>query len=165
VQQQDWTLAFTALDKDVVFDRTPLPNEPDGKPYGGYAGLSVRFVKELEQVQAVTTQEAVTFTGGRYRGKATGLDYSGKIGNAEAGIAIIDHPKNLNAPTPWYVINDGPMRYYSPAVICYGPHTLKAGQEMTLRYRVLIHPGRWNAERLKQAAEVYQAVAANTSTK
>lgn len=165
VQQQDWTLTFTALDKDVVFDRTPLPNEPDGKPYGGYAGLSVRFVKELEQVQAVTTQEAVTFAGGRYRGKATGLDYSGKIGNAEAGIAIIDHPKNLNAPTPWYVINDGPMRYYSPAVICYGPHTLKAGQELTLRYRVLIHPGRWNAERLKQATESYQAPAASTSTK
>lgn len=156
VQQQDWTMTFTALDQDVVLDRTPLPNEPDGKPYGGYAGLSVRFVRELTDVQALTTKEPVTFAGGRYRGKAAGLEYSGKIGQTEAGIAILDHPKNLNAPSPWYVINDGPMRFFTPAVICYGPHTLKAGQEMTLRYRVLIHPGRWTAERLKEEAERYQ---------
>jgi hypothetical protein len=155
LQQQDWTCAFTALDKDVVFDRTPLPNEPAGQPYGGYAGLSVRFVEAFGQVKAVTTEEPVTFAGGRYRGKAAGLDYSGAIGEKEAGIAILDHPKNLNSPSPWYVINDGPMRYFSPAVICYGPHTLKAGQTMTLRYRLLVHPGRWTAERLQAEAEKF----------
>jgi hypothetical protein len=41
------------------------------------------------------------------------------------------------------------MSYYSPAVICYGPHTVEAGEGFTLRYRVLVHDGRWDAERLK----------------
>jgi hypothetical protein len=43
----DWQMTFTALDKAIVFDRTPLPGEPEGKPWGGYAGLSVRFAENL----------------------------------------------------------------------------------------------------------------------
>jgi hypothetical protein len=42
------------------------------------------------------------------------------------------------------------MSYFSPAVICYGPHTLQAGQSFTLRYRILVHPDRWDAEQLKR---------------
>ena len=45
------------------------------------------------------------------------------------------------------------MKYFSPAVLCYRPHTLKAGTTMTLRYLVIAHPGRWNAERLRTEAE------------
>jgi len=71
------------------------------------------------------------------------------IDQQEAGIAILDHPKNLNAPTPWYAINDQTMRYFSPAVLCCKPHTLQAGQSLTLRYRLIIHPGRWDAKRLR----------------
>jgi hypothetical protein len=41
------------------------------------------------------------------------------------------------------------MSFFTPAVICYGPMTLKPGQSMTLRYRVFIHPGRWDAGRLR----------------
>jgi hypothetical protein len=40
------------------------------------------------------------------------------------------------------------MSYFSPAVICDGPYTLKAGQSFTLRYRVIIHANRWDAPRL-----------------
>jgi hypothetical protein len=40
------------------------------------------------------------------------------------------------------------MSFFSPAVICYGPHTLPAGAVMTLRYRVIVHPGRWDRRRL-----------------
>lgn len=145
----DWDLVFTAGDKDVLLDRTPLPNEKDGKPYGGYAGLSVRFAQEIQEPQATTLDGPVTFQGGRFRGKSKALDYSGLFGGVLAGIAILDHPMNLNAPSPWYVINDGPMHYYSPAVLCYGPHRLKPGEILRLRYRVIVHPNRWTAQKLK----------------
>jgi hypothetical protein len=36
----------------VVLDRPPLPDEPDGKPYGGYAGLSARLAKDWNEVRA-----------------------------------------------------------------------------------------------------------------
>jgi hypothetical protein len=43
------------------------------------------------------------------------------------------------------------MHYFSPAVICYQPHTVKAGERLALRYRVIVHSGRWDAERLRRA--------------
>ena len=149
-----WHHRFTALE-DLVLDRTPLPDEPDGKPYGGYAGLSVRLAEGITDIRAVTADSPVTFAGGRFRGKSPALDYSGNFGGKEAGLAIFDHPQNLNAPSPWYVINDGPMHYFSPAVLCYQKQTLKTGQTLELRYGVLIHPGRLESASLKAAREAW----------
>lgn len=144
----DWTMTFKALGQDVKLDRTPIPGEPDGKGHGGYAGLSVRFAQTLTNIQVVASTGPIAFTNGGYRGKAIAADYTGTLENREIGIAMLDHPKNLNSPSPWWIIDNKAMKYFSPAVLCYGPHILKAGEEMTLRYRVLIHPGRWDEKRL-----------------
>ncbi|HOX04521.1 MAG TPA: sulfatase-like hydrolase/transferase [Candidatus Paceibacterota bacterium] len=154
----DWTMTFTAV-TNVLLDRTPLPDEPNGKPYGGYAGLSVRFANELDSAQAATTAGPVAFTAGRYRGKAAAMDYSGTLNGREVGIAILDHPSNLNAPSPWYAIHSDPMRFFSPAVISPGPFTLRAGQSMSLRYRVAVHPGRWNVARLESETARFAGLA------
>lgn len=146
----DWDMTFTAL-QDLVLDRTPLPEEPGGQVFGGYAGLSVRFAPEFGNVQALTTEEPVVFAQGRYRGRASGFAYRGRIAGRDLGIAILDHPYNLNAPSPWYAINDPVMRYFSPAVICYGPHRMKTGETLRLRYRVIVNQGRWTAETLRGA--------------
>ena len=146
---QDWDLTFTAAGQDVVLDRTPLAHEPNGQAWGGYAGLSVRFARGLHEARAVTEQSEIEFSDGRYRGKASAMDYAGLIDGREAGIAILDYSSNLNAPSPWYAIADQTMCYFSPAVLCYGPHTIKAGQSLGLRYRLIVHPGRWDAERLR----------------
>jgi hypothetical protein len=151
----DWVMTFVAAEKDVMLNRTPLPGEPGGQPWGGYAGLSVRFANALSEVKVVTTRGPVEFTGGTYRGKASAMDYSGTLKQREAGIAILDHPENLNSPSPWYAIEDDTMRYFSPAVLCFEPHTIKAGQSLSLRYRVWVHPGRWEAAQLQQAVEQY----------
>lgn len=150
----DWTCAFAAGKQNAVFDRTPLPNEPDGKVYGGYAGLSVRFAKELSDCAAATTNGPAVFNKDkRHRSKASAMDYHGLIDKRPYGIAICDYPSNLNHPTPWYAIAAGGMSYFSPAVICYGPYTLEAGKSFTLRYRVIIHQGRWDAGQLKRACD------------
>ncbi|MBM4089297.1 MAG: hypothetical protein FJ276_07695 [Planctomycetes bacterium] len=151
----DWKCAFTAVEPQVTLDRTPLPNEPNGQAYGGYAGLSVRFSKELIERQAVSNLGPIDFNEGRFRGKANAVDYNGLIDGQPVGIAICDHPSNLNHPTPWYVICSAEMSYYSPAVICYEPHQMKAGDEFTLRYRVIVHPLRWDAARLGREYEEF----------
>jgi len=155
VYRIDWTATFTAGAKDVVLNRTPLPGEPGGKGWGGYAGLSVRLANNLSERKAVSNDGPVPLEGDKYRGKHTAMDYSGLVGGKPAGIAILDHPTNLNAPTPWYVIVGKPMSYFSPAVICYKPHTLKAGKSLTLRYRVLVHPDRWDAKRLMKEYDAF----------
>jgi hypothetical protein len=160
---QDWTLTFTAAGGDVVFDRTPLPDEPGGQPWGGYAGLSVRFAKEIKDARAITPEGPVEFAAGRYRGKAAAMDYTGVFEGREAGVAILDSAANLNSPSPWYAISDSTMHYFSPAVIQKGPYTLQSGQSFTLRYRVVVHPGRWSAEQLRAAANHYASKRPSTS--
>jgi hypothetical protein len=145
----DWDLAFTAVG-DALLDRTPLPSEPDGKVFGGYAGLSIRLAKEITDVKAISSAGPCVFESERFRGKSPFLDYTGRVDGKEVGIAMFDHPSNLNSPSPWYVINGAVMHYYSPAVICYGPHKLKAGDRLHLRYRIAVHPGRWESKRLEQ---------------
>jgi type 1 glutamine amidotransferase len=145
----DWTCAFQAVG-EVVLDRTPIPGEAGGQGWGGYAGLSLRLAAELEERQAVTSDGPVTeMPDGRYRGRHAAVDYSGSIGGDQAGVAILDHPGNPRFPTPWYVIRSAEMGFFSPAVLCYGPMTLRPGQRMTLRYRVIVHPGRWGVARLR----------------
>ena len=115
----DWTLTFTAKSEDVVFDRTPLPHEKGGKNFGGYAGLSVRFAKELGDWLAVDSDGNIKEQLERVRVKSRAVDFNGVLAGKPVGIAILDHPENLNAPSPWYIImsEKSPMRYFSPAVI------------------------------------------------
>jgi hypothetical protein len=147
----DWSSTFTAGETDVEFSRTPLPGEPGGKAWGGYAGLSVRLAKELSERAAAKTDGPVDFgDGSTHRSRSTAMDYNGLIDGRPVGIAVCDHPDNVNHPSPWYAIASQPMSYFSPAVICYGSHTLPAGESFVLKYRVIVHQGRWDAAKLQQ---------------
>ena len=75
----DWLATFTAAGKDVLLDRTPLPGEPGGQAWGGYAGLSARFAKEIQEPRTLTPEGSVEFAEGRYRGQARAMDYTGIV--------------------------------------------------------------------------------------
>ncbi len=90
---------------------------------------------------------------GSYRGRAIAADYSGKVGDRVVGIAFVDHPSNLNSPSPWWIIDNKQMKYFNPSVLEFGPHTLPARQSLTLRYRALVHAGRWDPARLRVEAQ------------
>jgi len=144
----DWEGRFTALAERVVLDRTPLPGEPGGKVYGGYAGLSLRLAN-LEQRAASTPEGMVEFNAQeRYRGRHRAFDYSGLLAGRPVGVAVLDDDDNPNAPSPWYAIRSREMTFFTPAVLCYGPLELARGESVTLRYRILVHRGRWDAARL-----------------
>ena len=146
----DWTGVFTA-ERAVVLDRTPLPGEPDGQVWGGYAGLSLRLAGNLDGRQVMTSEGPVgEMTDDRYRGRHAAVEYSGLLDGQPSGAAICDFPGNPRSPTPWYVIKSAEMSFFTPAVLCYEPLTLRPGERVTLRYRVLVHPGRWDAERLRR---------------
>jgi hypothetical protein len=156
----DWTMVFTAGDKDVALDRAPIAGEPGGQPTGGYAGLSLRFAKDLADWSVVTTKGPVAQdakTPFHCEAGATGVDYSGRIAGRDAGIAFLDHPANLNSPTPWYTImnREKEFAFSEAALIYYKPHTLRAGSSLTLRYRVFVHPGRWSPKVLARARAEY----------
>jgi hypothetical protein len=156
----DWMLTFTAGEEDVFLDRTPIPGEKDGVPSGGYAGLSIRFAKDFVDWKTVTTTtpaETDRRVGFYCESGAVGVDFSGAIFGQEAGVALLDHPENLNSPTPWYFVMQPqtPFLFAEAAVIYYKPYLLKAGQSFTLRYRTAVHRGRWDPARLKAAHAEY----------
>jgi type 1 glutamine amidotransferase len=154
----DWRGVFTAPSA-VLLDRTPLPGEPGGQIYGGYAGLSLRLALNLDARQPMTSDGPVgEMADERYRGRHTALDYSGLLDGQEAGVAILDHPQNPRAPTPWYVIRSAEMSFFAPALLCYESLTLQPGRTMVLRYRVLVHSGRWDAARLRKENERFSGL-------
>lgn len=154
--RMDWTSTFTAH-ADALLDRTPVPADKWATSSGGYAGLSIRFADAFKDCQAIDSDGAITAQQPRLRIPSRAVDYSGQIDGKPAGVAMFDHPENLNAPTIWYIINAGNegMRFYNPAVIHNAPHQMKAGDTLTLRYRILIHPGRLDADALKAELDAW----------
>ncbi len=139
----NWSSSFTAGAADVLLDRTPIPGEKDGQSWGGYAGLSVRLAKNISGWQVADSEGRKGLEA--HGQKACWMDFSGQTAEGRAaGIAIFDHPDNLRHPSPGFVIMDPkvPFGYFSPALLFNEPYTLLAGKSLTLRYRVLIHPGR-----------------------
>jgi hypothetical protein len=155
VYVMDWTCAFRAVRK-VLLDRTPLPGEPGGQGWGGYAGLSLRLAEGLAERRVVSSDGPIEeMSDDRYRGRHPAVEYSGLVAGRPAGVAILDHPGNPRSPTPWYAIRSAEMSFFSPAVLCYEPITMQAGERLTLRYRVIVHPGRWDPDRLQAEHAAY----------
>jgi hypothetical protein len=57
------------------------------------------------------------------------------------GLAILDHPKNPWAPTPWFTRDYGFMSP-TPMNFLEQPWQLEAGQSVTMRYRMVAYAGR-----------------------
>jgi hypothetical protein len=60
----------------------------------------------------------------------------GKMGADSVSIAIIDHPKNPNYPTFWHARGYGLF-----AANPLGEKTLKKGESVTFKYRIVINNG------------------------
>jgi hypothetical protein len=150
----DWTLVFKSGKEAVTLDRTPLPGEPGGKAWGGYAGLSVRFAKAFTHVETVasTVGRVPRDPGGRLDVAASAAEQNGVVGDRLYGIAILAHPANPRAPGDWYPIENAsaPFFYLNAAFLLKAAYVLRPEETLTLRYRVCVHPGRWDAARLRE---------------
>lgn len=153
----DWRQEFRAGDMPVKFDRTPLPGEPGGQVFGGYAGLSLRFAKQLTNTQIHASAVVGEPKENRYRFTASAADYSGDLGEREVGVAFFDHPANPRHPTPWYVIMNPAQHFFfmNSSWLQRQSYELPAGESFTLQYRVFVHPGRWETSRLEKEYEKY----------
>jgi gluconolactonase len=158
----DWSMMFTAEKQPVLFERTPIPGEPKGVSWGGYAGLSWRFAKDLRDWQVVNA-DGVRGMDGHGR-KSVGCDFSGTINGREMGVAMLDHPQSLHAPTPRFLVMqpEVPFSCLIAAPLFHAGATLEAGQSFNLRYRLAVHRDRWDAGRLKSERQRYVSAAAES---
>lgn len=134
----DFDIDLTATAESVVFGDTKE---------GGL--LSIRVVGSMDVPRGGKIEnsygaidEAETW------GKAAHwCDYSGPVGDRKCGIAIMDHPLSFRYPTHWHVRNYGLMTANPFGYAAYtagakrGEHSLKNGETLRFRYRLLIHSG------------------------
>jgi hypothetical protein len=76
------------------------------------------------------------------------VDCSGEIDGAPVGVAIFDHPANPRPPTYWHARGYGLLAANVFGVHDFendktrdGSQTIRAGQPLRFRYRVIVHPG------------------------
>lgn len=153
--QIDWRSVFTAGPQGAILERTPIPGEPDGKPWGGYAGMHLRVAKrENLTAWALLNSEGIKIAskmdrdaveqkksleqahGKPARWLALTLDFtSGK----RAGVTLFDHPGNLRHPAAWHVSSMPHELIQTP--LFHGPYTLEAGKTLKFRFRIQVHSG------------------------
>jgi len=127
--------------------------------------FAIRVVKALEEpaVKMLNSEGAVGEKN-IWGKRANWVDYSGTVEGKKLGIAIFDSPANPKHPTYWHARGYGLF-----AVNPFGEHdfyndktrdgsiTIKPGESLTFRYRVLIHDGDASEAKVAEAYEQYAA--------
>jgi hypothetical protein len=145
----DWEVRQTAL-RDLLIDRTPYTT------WGGYGGLVLRAPQSLRQ-------QSLLFPDGTASDYVAGephrwCDLSGQRDGAPdrfGGVAFLDHLENPRHPVPMYARTRPLDNFMNAALLFHEPLALKEGEELRLRYRVLLHNGRLTAETLNGRWEEY----------
>jgi len=129
----DWELKWIAV-QDVTVTRTnhslfAIRAAEDLSPWGGGTLIN----SEGQSGEKATFGKPAAWCG--YHGRRRNVP-----GNLLEGIAVLDHPKNPWAPTPWFTRDYG---FISPSQFNFikEPWQLPAGESVLLRYRVVLHAG------------------------
>ena len=81
-------------------------------------------------------------------------DYTIELtGVKTVGVAVLDHPGN--PPTMWH--NLGPIAMVNPCIVAKGPVTIKQGEPLRLRYRLVVHDGPTPKETLAGLAKQWRS--------
>jgi len=87
------------------------------------------------------------------------VDYDGTVDGQKVGVVIFDNPENPRHPTRWHSRDYGlfaanPFMGKDVDKSITGGYSMRAGEQIRFRYRVIIHPGDYSK---KKIAELYNA--------
>lgn len=139
---------------DVLLDRTPYTT------WGGYGGLALRGRGDWTDTRLLLDDgaERERVLGERSRW----CDLSGTVDGDEAGITFLGHAGSPRHPVPWYGStkaatygDEGWSNFLNAAFLWDEPLAVSAGEGLRFRYRVVVHDGRWDAQRCDAAWQTY----------
>jgi hypothetical protein len=153
--RMDYEMTFESLADSLVLDRTPIEGEPDGKSWGGYAGLSIRFNQDLMESGWITEAGREMDVNGT-TGDWLYMGFSG-IDGSRVGSAMFKSEQTKRDGEAWYLISDPdlPFHYFSPAYLYLEPHVLQKGEIIHLNYRVMHIAGPVSSKFLKSEYQQY----------
>lgn len=139
--------SFRLFDLDVTFRATCGDVRFGDTKEGGIISVRVATSMQGNRTGRIETALGAVTEAETWGKRASWCDYSGQVGHHIVGIVIFDHPANLHYPTYWHVRDYGLMTA-NPFGLSFfvgggadGSHVLRAGEELSFRYRVLIHAG------------------------
>jgi hypothetical protein len=148
----DFDVAIKATDGDVTFG--------DDKD-----GLFAVRVPDSMRVEANKGGTYVNSRGQKDEGEAWGkaaewMDYNGPVGDEKLGIAILNHPSSYGFPTHWHTRGYGLFAANPFGLKMFkepnsGEYTLKNGDTLEFRYRVIFHKGDEKEGRIAESYAVY----------
>jgi len=152
--QVTWSITTKAL-ADVTLDRTPLPGEPGGRDWGGYAGFSWRGAKDFTEVKFTDNDSREDMD--IHRQHASWVNITGALHGKPAGLVILDHPANPRHPASWYITNNSklPFWFANPALLQPKAKSLKKGESFQHAYRLILHDGSWRKTQCTNAAATF----------
>ncbi|HXK08291.1 MAG TPA: PmoA family protein [Vicinamibacteria bacterium] len=96
--------------------------------------------------------------------RARWMALSGRLGDEDVVVLLLDHPKNPGHPTYWHARGYGlfALNPFGPHAYSNGrdperPYSLENGQKPAFRYRLSILPGPFAAEKAEAAWKAYAA--------
>ena len=151
----DFETTLTAT-SDVRYDRTPFTT------WGGYGGLAFRGAGDWVDTRLIlddgSSHDRVLGTPSRW----CALQGDAGADRAPAGIVVLTHPDTPRHPHPWYAStradtygDDGWSNFLNAAFLWDAPLDVAAGVAVRFRYRVIVHDGRWSADRAEAAYQDY----------
>ncbi len=149
MQKIDCDIRLTALQNDFR-----LGGSEDDKGYGGFS-LRVKMLADLTFFAA----DGAVAAGRNAVDAGSWMDFSGTFGadGAKSGVAVLVHPSSAGYPQPW-IIRALPMKsMQNPVWPGRTPATLVKGEEVVLRYRLILHRGVAEAVPLADLWKEYQS--------
>jgi hypothetical protein len=96
--------------------------------------------------------------------RANWVDYYGRVGGEDVGVAIFDSPLSFRHPTYWhargyglFAANPFGLREFTHNPNDDGSYTIRAGSSLRFRYRVLIHHGDYRQAGISRACREYES--------
>jgi hypothetical protein len=153
------------IDFDITLHASEGPLTLGDTKEGAF-GVRVPTSMDVEQEQGKTGGHIVNSAGQRdgdtWGKPAAWVDYHGPVEGETLGIAILNHPESFRFPTHWhvrgyglYAANPFGLHDFTGAAPGSGKHELKAGESITLRYRVIFHAGDEEAAQIANAFAEY----------
>lgn len=154
------------IDFDIDLKATEGPVH-FGDSKEGVFGIRVPTSMDVEQKVNKSAEPGNILTSeGKKNGAAWGkpaswVDYFGKVGGEELGIAILNHPSSFRYPTPWHVRTYGLFAANPLGVKSFDKeaaesnYTLPKGETLKFSYRVIFHKGDPTSAKIADAFGVY----------
>ncbi len=137
---------------DTLYDRTPFTT------WGGYGGLSFHGRGDWHDTRLLLADGVGHERVLGERSAWCALD--GPLGDDEVpvGLAIFSSPESPRDPVPWYGStraatygDEGWSNFLNAAFLWDDPIRVESGEPLHFSYRVVVHDGLWDRERIEAA--------------